>query len=119
MTNWDWFEQYFVAGVFLCVGLAKIWNSKRSPKTLGAQSARRPLPHWCIVAVGLFEVAAGLALAMPYGLLQQAALAQAAIVGLALLTVTACVYHARRHETMVPNMMLFLLVLFVAVVRWV
>jgi hypothetical protein len=119
MSSWDRFVEYFVAGVFLCVGLAKILTYKRSPKALGAQSARRPLPNWCMVTAGLFEFAAGLALAMPSGFLPQAMLTQVAIAGLALLTATACVYHARRHETMVPNMMLFLLVLFVAVARWV
>ena len=118
MSRSDQIEVYLVAAVFLCVGLAKIWNYKRSPRGLGAQSARRALPSWCIVAVGLFEVAAGLAL-VASGLLPQVALAQVAIAGLALLTVTACIYHARRRQSMVPNLMLFLLVLFVAVVRWV
>jgi len=110
-----------VAGVFVCVGLAKILRYKRSPKALGAQPARLPfgLPYGCIVAVGLFEIAAAVALVMPAGFLPQAALTQVAVAGLALLTVTAAVYHARRRETMVPNVMLFLLVLFVVVVRWV
>ena|ERR1700676_2079831 len=121
MNSWDRFVEYFVAVVFLCVGVAKILSYKRSPKALGAQPARLPfgLPFWCIAAVGLFEVAAAATLVMPSGFLPQAALTQVAVAGLALLTVTAGVYHARRHESTVPNVMLFLLVLFVAVVRWV
>ena len=121
MSTWDQFVEYFVAAVFLCAGLAKILSYRRSPKAVGAQPARLPfgLPQGCIVAVGLFEVAASLALVLPTGFLPQAALTQVAVAGLALLTVTAGVYHARRRESMVPNVMLFLLVLFVAVVRWV
>jgi hypothetical protein len=56
---------------------------------------------------------------MPTCFLPQAALTQVAVAGLLLLTVTAGVYHARRRESMVPNVMQFLLVLFVVVVRWV
>jgi hypothetical protein len=121
MNTWDQFVEYFVAGVFVCVGVAKVSKYRRGPKAVGAQPARLPfgLPYGCIVGVGLFEIAAALILVMPAGFLPLAALAQVAVAGLALLTVTASVYHARRQETMVPNMMLFLLVLFVVVVRWV
>src|ERR1700733_6857994 len=96
---WDQFAVYFVAGLFLCVGLAKIFGYKRRPRALGAQPARSPLGwrYAGIAAVGVFEVAAAVALAMPSGVLPQAALAQVALAGLALLTVTAGVYHARRH----------------------
>jgi hypothetical protein len=69
--------------------------------------------------VGVFEVLAAMALVMPTCFLPQAALTQVAVAGLLLLTVTAGVYHARRRESMVPNVMQFLLVLFVVVVRWV
>jgi hypothetical protein len=118
MSGWDHFVEFFVAGVFLCVGLAKILRYRRSPKALGAQPARFPfgLPYGCIVAVGLFEVLAAIALVMPSGFLPQAT--QVAVAGLVLLTVTAGVYHMRRHESTVPSVMQFLLVLFVVVVRW-
>jgi hypothetical protein len=121
MSGWDRFVEFFVAGVFLCAGLAKILSYRRSPKTVGAQAARLPfgLPYGSIVAVGVFEVLAALALVMPSGFLPQAALTQVAVAGLLLLTVTAGAYHARRRESMVPNAMQFLLVLFVVVVRWV
>jgi DoxX-like family len=121
MTSWDRFEVYCVGGVFLCVGLAKILSYKRTPKPLGAHPARLPfgLPYGFIAAVGLFEVAAALTLVTPSGFLPQVALTQLALAGLALLTVSAGIYHARRHESTVPNVMLFLLVLFVVVVRWV
>ena len=121
MSAWDQFAEYFVASVFLCVGLAKILSFRRGPKAVGAQPARLPfgVPYGCIAAVGLVEVAAALALVLPSSFLPQYALTQLAVAGLALLTVVAEIYHARRRQSMVPNLMLFLLVLFVAVVRWV
>jgi hypothetical protein len=42
-----------------------------------------------------------------------------AIAGLALLTLCAAFYHMRRHESAVPNLVLFLLVMFVALGRWI
>ena len=120
MSDWDRFVEYFVAGVFLCVGLAKIFRYRRGPKAVGAQAARLPfgLPHGSIVAVGVFEVLAALALVMPSDFLPQALLTQVAIAGLVLLTATACAYHAWRHESTVPSVMQFLLVLFVVIARW-
>ena len=118
---WDQFAVYVVAGVFLCVGLARLLGYKRKPKALGAQPARSPLglPYVGNAAVGLFEIAAALALVLPIGMLPQAVLAPVAVGGLALLTVTAGIYHARRQESTVANVLLFLLVLYVAVARWV
>ncbi len=113
--------EYLVAGVFLCVGLAKIWSYQRRPKPLGAQRAGLPLglPYGLVIAAGLFEVVAALALLTPYSLMPHVMVAPLAIAGLALLTGIGAVYHMRRHETAVPNVILFLLILFVAVARWV
>jgi hypothetical protein len=121
MNSLDRFMEYVVAGVFLCVGIAKIWNFQRRPKPLGAQRARLPfgLPYGIVIAVGVFEVVAALALLTPYSFMPQVMIAPLAIAGLALLTGTAAFYHMRRHESAVPNLVLFLLVMFVAVARWV
>jgi len=112
--------EYLVAAVFLCVGVAKIWSYKRRPRALGAQRASLPLglPYGCIVAVGLFYIAAAVALVMPFGLLPQLTLAQFAACGLAGLTLAAAIYHMRRQETAVPNLALFLLIMFVIVGNW-
>ena len=120
MNNLDRFMVYFVAGVFLCVGLAKIWSYQHRPKPLGAQPARLPfgLPYGIVIAVGLIEVLAALALPTPYSFLPHVMIAPLAIAGLALLTWTAAFYSMRRHETAVPNLVLFLLVMFVALARW-
>jgi len=121
MNSLDRFMEYLVAGVFVCVGLAKIWSYQRRPKPLGAQRARLPfgLPYGLIIAAGLFEIVAALALLTPSSFLPQVMIAPLAIAGLALLTGTGAFYHMRRHETAVPNLILFLLVMFVAVARWV
>jgi hypothetical protein len=121
MNGLDRIMEYLVAGVFLCVGVAKIWSYRRRPKPLGAQRARLPfgLPYGLVVVVGLFEVLAALALLTPYSFLPSAMIAPLAIAGLALLTWSAAFYHIRRHESAVPNLVLFLLVMFVALARWV
>jgi hypothetical protein len=121
MNSLDRLMEYLVAGVFLCVGLAKIWSYQRRPKPLGAQRASFPiaLPYGLVIAAGMFEVVAALALLTPYSFLPHVMVAPLAITGLALLTGIGAVYHMRRHETAVPNVILFLLVMFVAVARWV
>jgi hypothetical protein len=121
MNSLDRLMEYLVAGIFLCVGLAKIWSYRRRPKPLGAQRASYPLavPYGLVIAAGLFEVVAALALLTPYSFLPHVMVAPLAIAGLALLTGIGAVYHRHRHETAVPNLILFLLVMFVAVARWV
>jgi hypothetical protein len=67
------------------------------------------------VAIGLFEVLLALALVAPIGLNLPVALPLLAASALALLTMTAAIYHLRRHETAAPSAVLFLLALFVIV----
>jgi hypothetical protein len=55
---------------------------------------------------------------MPFGLLPRLTLAQVAASGLAGLTLAAAVYRVNRQESAVPNLTLFLLILFVIVGRW-
>ncbi len=120
MNSLDQWISYIVAGVFLYIGVTKIMSYRRRPRSLGAHSARLPfgLPRGWIVAVGVFEVAAALALVTPFGLLPQLTSAQLAAAGLAVLTGTAVIYHMRRQETAIPSLTLFCLVLLVVVGRW-
>jgi hypothetical protein len=117
MNSLDRFMEFLVAGVFLCVGLAQILSYRRRPRALGARHARHifALPYWAIVAVGLFEIGAALALVAPFGPLPPATLSLMAASGLAILTLGAAVYRVRRQETAVPSTALFLLALFVIV----
>ena len=118
MNSLDRFMEYLVAGVFLCVGLARIISYKRRPKPLGAQSAGLPfgLPYEALVAVGVFQILAALALVTPLSFMPT--IAPWAAAGLVLVTLYGAIYHMRRHETAVPNLTLFLLVMFVVVGRW-
>jgi DoxX-like family len=118
MNSLDRVMEYLVAGVFLCVGFARIMSYKRRPKPLGAQSASLPfgLPYEALVAVGVFQIVAALVLITPLSFLP--ALAPWAAAGLVVVTLYGALYHMRRHESAVPNLILFLLVMFVVVGRW-
>src|ERR1700691_3454025 len=118
MNSLDRFMEYLVVGVFLCVGLAKIFSYKRRPRSLGAQSAVLPfgLSYASLVAVGLFQIVAALVLVMP--LSSMSAIAPWAAAGLVCVTLAGATFHMRRHESAVPNLTLFLLVMFVVVGRW-
>jgi hypothetical protein len=118
MNNLDRYTEYLVAGVFLCVGLARILTYRRRPKPLGARSAGLPfgLPYGSLVAVGLFQIVAALILVTPFSFVQM--IAPWAAAGLVFVTLTGALYHMRRDESAVPNLTLFLLVMFVVVGRW-
>ncbi len=120
MNNLDRLMEFLVAGVFLWIGFRTILNHRRRPRALGARHLRFPhgLPYGVIVAVGIFEIAAALALVVPFGPLPQVTLVRLAAVGLALLTAAAIFYHVRRHESAAPTVALFLMLMFVLVGRW-
>jgi hypothetical protein len=118
MNNLDRFMEYLVAGVFLCVGLAKIFSYRRRPKPLGAQSAGLPfgLSYGALVAIGLFQIGAALVLVAPVAFFS--AIAPWAAAGLICAALGGAAYHMRRQESAVPNVTLVLLVLLVVVGRW-
>jgi len=118
MTSLDRLMEYLAAGVFLCVGIARIMSYNRRPKPLGAQSAGLPfgLPYEALIAVGVFQIVAAVILVAPLSFMS--ALAPWAAAGLVLVTLYGAIYHTRRHETAVPNLALFLLAMFVVVGRW-
>ena len=118
MNSLDSLMEYLAAGVFLCVGLARIISYKRRPKPLGAQSAGLPfgLPYEALIAVGVFEIVAALILVAPLPFMS--AIAPWAVAGLVLVTLYGAIYHMRRQETPVPNVTLFFLVMFVVLGRW-
>jgi hypothetical protein len=118
MNNLDRFFEYLVAGVFLCVGLAKILSFRRRPKPLGAQSSNLPfgMSYKWLAAVGLFQIVAALVLVAPLSF--SSVIAPWAVAGLAWVTLSGAMVHMRRHESAVPNVALFLLVMLVVVGRW-
>jgi hypothetical protein len=118
VNNLDRFMEYLVAAVFPCVVLAEIFRHRRRPKPLGAQSAGLPfrLSYGSLVALGLFEIVAAWVLVAPLSSLS--AIAPWAAAGLVFVLLADAMYHMRRHESAVPNLILFLLVMFVVVGRW-
>ena len=118
MNSLDMLMEYLAAGVFLCIGLARIISYKRRPKPLGAQSAGLPfgLPYEALVAVGVFQIVAALILVAPLSFMST--IAPWAVAGLVLVTLYGAIYHMRRQETPVPNVTLFFLVMFVVLGRW-
>lgn len=117
MTNLDRLMEFLLAAVFLWIGFAQILSYGRRPKALGADNRRLPLglPYGAVVAVGIFEIVAALALVAPLGPNQPASLALFAATALALVTLMAAVVNVRRHRSAAPSLALFLMALFVIV----
>jgi drug/metabolite transporter (DMT)-like permease len=109
--------EVLLAGVFLWIGFRQILSFRRRPKALGADNRRLPLglPYGVVVAIGLFEIVAALALVVAFGTNQPASVALIAATGLALITLMAAILNVRRHRSAVPSVALFLMALFVIV----
>jgi hypothetical protein len=120
MSSLDQVMEYVTAGVFLCDGLRQILSYERSPKAIEAPQTQRSfgVPYKTMVAIGLFEIVAALALVVPFGPWPRATLAPLAAMALALLTVIAGIDHLRRHISVAPTAVLFLLTVFVLVGHW-
>ena len=121
MTNLDRVMEFLLAAVFLWIGFAQILSYGRRPRALGADNRRLPLglPYGAVVAVGIFEIVAALALfaplAAPLGANPFASLALFAATALALFTLMAAIVSVRRHRSAAPSLALFLMALFVIV----
>jgi uncharacterized membrane protein YphA (DoxX/SURF4 family) len=120
MNTLLWFAQILLAGVFLFTGAGKLLAYPELVRAVEKRSkgGKIGLSRLQMGVVGLFEIAGAVGLLAPidpwppYGLLRLAA------AGLALLMVVAGIYHLRRQESAVPDVVLFLLALFVIVGRW-
>jgi hypothetical protein len=109
--------EVLLAGVFLWIGFRQILSFRRRPKALGADNRRLPLglPYAVIVALGICEIAAAIALVLPFGANQPTSLALFAATALALITFMAAILNLRRNRSAAPSLALFLLALFVIV----
>ena len=115
MSNLDRLMEFVLAAVFLCIGLARIFGYNRRLVIAGVGEVFAPLDmsHPRLVAIGLFEVIAALALVTPIGFVPSAAMVPLAAAALALSAVAACVYRVRRHQECAPTVALFFLAVFV------
>ncbi len=112
--------EFLLAGVFLCLGLSKVFGYRRKAKESesGQASGFLGLPYGLAASIGLFEVVAAMALIAPAAILPSSTLVLPAAVGLAILTVAASIYRARRQESAVPTIVLFLMAIFVVTAHW-
>jgi hypothetical protein len=115
MTNLDLLMEFLLAAAFIWIGFTQILSYRRRPRALGADNRRLPLglPYAVVVAVGIFEIVAALALIAPLGANRPASLALFAATALALITFMAAILNARRHRSAAPSLALFLMALFV------
>lgn len=115
MSNLDRLMEFVLAGVFLCVGLARIFGYKRQIVLAGVGQIFAPLElsHGSVVAIGLFEILAALAVITPFAFALPAVMVPAAAAALALVAVGACVYRVRHHQECAPTVALLLLAVFV------
>ena len=119
MNRLDWIAQILLASLFLIAGLSRILTLRRKTRAVqtapGWRTTEFPLGLSWVIA--FLEIAGGLALVVPFYLWQPAILSRLAAVGLALLTLSICIYRARRKEPAAPVVALFLLTLLVIVGR--
>lgn len=109
MNNLDRSMEFVVAAIFLFVGLSRVLSFRRERQADDQPESElsAELPYWCVALVGLFEVAAAMALITPFEL----TLFAAGI--LALSTMIAALYRVSVKKSAAPTTALFLLVLFV------
>ena len=119
MNNLDPVMEFVLAFVFLVAGLSKIFSYNRKPARPdgGQATGLMGLQYAWAALIGLFELAAALALITPVSSELHATLVLRAAIGLALLTVGASIYRVRRNQSAVPTMVLFLLAAFVIAAR--
>jgi uncharacterized membrane protein len=119
MTRLDWIAQILMAALFLLLGLSRIVSLRRKTQALRTAPGGRTteMPLGLSLIVGLLEIAGGLALIVPLNLWQPDILPRLAAAGLAVLTLSFCIYRARRKEPAASVVALFLLTLFVIIGR--
>jgi hypothetical protein len=119
MSGFLWIAQVLLAGLFLLAGFNQILFRKR--RTVAAP----PSPDFSLIgmrdeaaaAIAVLEIAAAICLVLPFDLLPPYIIPRLAAAALAFLAVIVSVYHVRRHETAAPDMVLFLMALFVIIGR--
>jgi len=120
MSSLDRFAEFFVAVVFLCAGVIRIFSFKRKRPSdaIARTHGFAGLTYELQLMIALFEIAAALVLVAPVDPVLHVQLVRLAAVGLALLTAAASIYRVRQKQSAAPTLALFLMALFVIVGRW-
>ena len=120
MSSVLWFAQILMAGLFLFAGFSKIFAHRRHA-VVHPQSPGFDLPgmrYEFVSVIALLEIACAICLVLPIDLLPPNVVPRLAAAALAFLMIILSVYHARRNETAVPQVVLFLMAVLVIVGRW-
>jgi hypothetical protein len=125
MNGLAWIAQIILAACFLVTGGGKLLAYRRLISAVEARSKGRAagVSRGLAGFIGIAEIAGALGVVTPADLLpaQLAAghlLVRMSAAGLALIMVLAGMYHLRRNEEAAPAVTLFLLALFVILMRW-
>ncbi|MGA3049959.1 MAG: DoxX family protein [Terracidiphilus sp.] len=122
MNTLLWIVQLLMAGVFIFAGAGKVLAYDQLIKAVEARSkgGKIGMSRSQAAFIGLLEIigAVGLIVPMDIDTWPPHALVRVASAALALLMVVAGIYHLRRQDSAVPDVVLFLMALFVIVGRW-
>jgi uncharacterized membrane protein YphA (DoxX/SURF4 family) len=114
-----WIAQILLAGVFLYAGFSKVFVYEPHPTAPDSRiSSCVALPHGLAAAIAIVEIAGAVAVVVPIDLWPPDIFLRLVTAGLAVLTLIAAIYHARREEPTAPIIAVFFLALFVIVGRW-
>jgi uncharacterized membrane protein YphA (DoxX/SURF4 family) len=120
MNTLLWIVQLLLAGVFIFAGVGKVLAYYQLIKAVEARSkgGKIGMSRSQAALVGLLEIVGAVGLIVPIDFWPPHILLRAAAAALALLMVVAGIYHLRRQESATPDVVLFLMALFVIVGRW-
>jgi uncharacterized membrane protein YphA (DoxX/SURF4 family) len=115
-----WAVQLIMAGVFIFTGAGKVLAYDKLKQVVEARSKGKPIgmSRGLAAQVGILEIIGALGLILPMDLFPPHLLMLSAAGCLALLMIFGGIYHIRRQDSAVPNVVLFLMALLVIVGRW-
>jgi uncharacterized membrane protein YphA (DoxX/SURF4 family) len=120
MNTLLWIVQLIMAGVFIFTGAGKVLAYDELVKAVEARSkaGKVGMSRGLAAQVGLLEIVGAVGLIFPVDIFPPHIVVRAAAAALAFIMVVAGIYHMRRQESAVPDVVLFLMALFVIVGRW-
>lgn len=120
MNSVLWAAQIILAGACLFSAFSKmgVFGRQSSAQHVLSGAGCVGMPDELAAAIALLEIAGALILVVPVDLWAPDILLRLGAAGLALLAIVSSVYRARHQEHTTPNIVMFLLALFVIVGRW-
>jgi len=115
-----WIVQLIMAGVFIFTGAGKMLAYDKLKQVAEARSKGKPIgmSRGLASQVGLLEIIGAIGLILPMDLFPPHLIVLSAAACLGLLMILGSIYHIRRQDSAVPNVVLFLMALLVIVGRW-